>query len=156
MNSTMKSDQKTIRQCNVCLETKPISFFEKGRNTCKKCRSHKWLNNKDRIQISAARAGAKKKGVEFTLTNSDLIVPKICPVLGIEIKRGKESDHNNKASIDRILPYGGYTPENSRIISRRANTLKSDGTIIERDLIIDYMRQNEFPYKDQIADLYEI
>lgn len=76
-----------------------------------------WRRAKDR---------AKRKCMEFTIKESDIIIPKVCPIFGIEMQLG--GDSYNSPSIDRIDSSKGYTLDNIMIISYRANTLKNDAT----------------------------
>lgn len=74
---------------------------------------------------------AAKKGLEFALVAEDIVIPEVCPVLGIPItvgNRGRGSFVNTSPSLDRIVPELGYIKENVRIISARANNLKNNGT----------------------------
>ena len=57
----------------------------------------------------------------------DIVIPEKCPVFLVPIE---------VPSIDRIDPSKGYIPGNVRIISMRANMLKSDATLEEMDLIV--------------------
>lgn len=73
----------------------------------------------------------------------DIMIPEICPVLGIPIicgTRGRKGGTPNSPSIDRIEPFKGYTRGNVRIISNRANTLKNDATIEELDAVLADLR----------------
>jgi hypothetical protein len=88
-------------------------------------------------QLNGARRRAKNKNVKFFISVRDIPeTPKICPVLGIEIKPGTLTFSDNSPSLDRIFPELGYVRGNLRIISYRANTLKNNGTIDEFKLII--------------------
>jgi hypothetical protein len=71
---------------------------------------------------------AKREKTPFKLHLSDMPeFPDTCPVLGIDIySNGRQTD--NSPSLDRIIPELGYVPGNVRIISRRANMLKSNAT----------------------------
>lgn len=85
-----------------------------------------------------ARNRAKKSNTVFDLNLDDITVPKICPLLGIPLnvdKRGKGAAPDSP-SIDRIDPSKGYTKDNIWVISHRANSLKSDGTLLEHQLLI--------------------
>lgn len=98
-----------------------------------------WLN--DRPGYTAwhnAKRRAKEKNIPFTIHWSDIEIPTHCPILGIKLneKEVKESC----ASIDRIIPSLGYTKENIRIISMRANRIKSDGTAEEHLKIAEYIK----------------
>ena len=87
---------------------------------------------------------AKLKGLEFNLTLNDIPqIPDICPVLGIPIipNDGTSTPTDNSPSIDRIDNKKGYIKGNIRIISNRANRIKSDATIDElRKVLEDYER----------------
>ena len=74
-----------------------------------------------------ARLRAKKRGLEFTISPSDINIPACCPVFGVEFVKGGMQG----ASLDRIDNTKGYTPENIQVISRRANTMKGDSSLSE-------------------------
>jgi hypothetical protein len=65
-----------------------------------------------------------------------------CPVLGLPLNytvlTGRPED--NSPSIDRFDNDLGYVHGNVRVISNRANRLKSDGTKEEHLKIAEYMK----------------
>ena len=79
--------------------------------------------------LAKARENAKKKGIEFNIDLEDIIIPEYCPYLKIPLTHdlGKGQIKSN-SSIDRIDPAKGYIKGNVQIISRQANTMKSDAT----------------------------
>ena|ERR1035437_6680610 len=89
-----------------------------------------------------ARRRARKQKVPFDLKISDIIVPKFCPVLGMELKVTRYRKNDATPTLDRIIPSLGYVKENIRVISFRANQVKSNGTIEEHQKIIDYMKKH--------------
>lgn len=88
-----------------------------------------------------AKSRARKFGIEFSLCREDIIIPEKCPILGIKFKRGTGGFCPESPSIDRINPSAGYTKSNIKIISWRANRLKSDASIEEVEAILAYMKQ---------------
>ena len=104
-----------------------------------------------------ARKRALMQGLEFSLSRADILVPSICPVLGIPIIiGGKRSERS--PSLDRIDPSQGYVPGNVRVISDKANRLKGrrslqhlldlaeHGSIALREdyrKVADYVRREE-------------
>lgn len=78
----------------------------------------------------AARRRAKNKGLEFTIEESDIIVPTYCPYLGIELvnTRPRGDSRRDIASLDRIDPTKGYIKGNIEVISWLANTMKNNAT----------------------------
>ena len=65
-------------------------------------------------------------------------IPKYCSILKIKIKENKISAPlDSSPSVDRINPKKGYIKENIRIISNRANRIKSDATLKELRLILE-------------------
>jgi hypothetical protein len=88
--------------------------------------------------IRGTRYRAKKKGIVFDLTADDLIFPEFCPVLGVKLEPGNGLSANSP-SIDRVDNSKGYTKDNVRVISTRANSLKSDATLAEIQKLLAYM-----------------
>jgi hypothetical protein len=95
-----------------------------------------WCNVKKR---------AKNKGIIFGLKIEDVPkIPKYCPVLGIKIKKNSMSSPlDSSPSLDRINVEKGYVVGNVRIISNRANRIKSDASINELRLILKDGEKNE-------------
>lgn len=105
-------------------------------------------NNRHRLSrlLQQARVRAKKFEVDCDLTLDELIAifPEDgkCPVLGLDLKWGCNGKANRwcSPSLDRVDPKGNYTKSNIRIISWRANKIKSDCTVNEIELILKYMK----------------
>lgn len=80
------------------------------------------------------RLRAKKNGTPFNLDISDIIIPKVCPVLGIELISNVGRGHtDNSPSLDRIINELGYIKGNIQIISYKANAMKRNASM--EDLI---------------------
>ena len=136
----------TTRICDTCHTYKAKCQFspvikyhpEHGyRPTCKKCsaaaretarRNRSWKVNAAKILLQGVNARAKRAGRENTLTLTDIVIPDVCPVLGIPLHREERGTWMNAPSVDRIDSSRGYTPDNIIIVSRRANILKRDAT----------------------------
>lgn len=100
----------------------------------------KEAQNWERRICSTIKHRAKCNNIPFDIDPTDIIMPKICPVLGIPIQRtvGKGSGYwTNNPSVDRINPDLGYVKGNVRVISHRANLLKSNATLEELELILE-------------------
>lgn len=82
----------------------------------------------------AARHRAKRNNLEFTISEVDIVIPKRCPVFGMILKNGTYGNPSSP-SLDRMDPSKGYTRENIRVISWRANSLKSNATPLEIRLL---------------------
>lgn len=78
--------------------------------------------------LNAARARARKYGYEFDLTVDDIIMPKYCPLLGIEmfVTESRKGKKHSSFSLDRIDSSKGYVKGNVWVISMMANSMKSD------------------------------
>jgi hypothetical protein len=94
------------------------------------------------IMFRNARSKARYFGLAFNLQPEDVIIPALCPVLGIPLIRG-ERRTDNTPSLDQINITRGYVKGNVAVISWRANRLKNDGTLKEITAIAAYMRRNE-------------
>jgi hypothetical protein len=84
-----------------------------------------------------ARKRAKENGTLFCLSIQDIPeLPGLCPVLHIPIQANDRAGPlDSSPSLDRIKPHLGYVPGNVRIISNRANRIRSDATAAELSLI---------------------
>lgn len=84
-----------------------------------------------------AKARAKKSGIEFSITKQWVIdnAVKNCPLLGVELIYGAEKSKSKSASIDRKDSARGYTSDNCKIISFKANRIKSNGSLAEIQLL---------------------
>ena len=90
----------------------------------------------------AAKDRSKKSGIEFDITVDDIIIPDVCPVLGIEIKKSEDRHAcPNSPSLDRRDSTKGYVKGNVFVISWRANKLKGDATPEELALILKYAQE---------------
>jgi len=90
----------------------------------------------------SARNRAQRFKLDFDLSPEDIIIPDVCPVLGINIlpKQGKRT--NNTHSLDRIDNSRGYVKGNVAVISWRANRLKADASLAELEKLTEYVRKS--------------
>jgi hypothetical protein len=69
---------------------------------------------------------AAAKNIPFNIEPDDITVPAACPVMLCPFVLGKQSEMN--PSVDKLRPELGYVKGNVRVISKRANTMKSNCT----------------------------
>lgn len=97
----------------------------------------------EQILLSRARSRAKKKKIECSIVEGDIIIPNVCPLLGIPLHKvglnGKALD--TSPSLDRIDSTKGYVKGNVWVISWRANSLKNDATLDELEKLVSALRQ---------------
>lgn len=67
----------------------------------------------------------------------------MCPVLGIPIFSGRGKQIDNSPNLDRIVPEKGYVPGNVRVISAKANRIKSNATAEELKLVWEDLQKLE-------------
>lgn len=143
-----KNKEKRKRQAKEYYEANKEKAYENNKN---------WKRNNPEIHkksqrdwearhpeyyiINNARRRAKMFNVPFELKRTDIVVPDICPVLGIPIFRGKDGkSSDNSPSLDRIIPQKGYTKDNVRIISAKANRWKNEMTLDDALKIVAYLK----------------
>lgn len=72
-----------------------------------------------------AKKRADGKRLPFTISVKSIVIPDACPVLGIPLI-SSEGRVPGSPSLDRVVPGKGYVDGNCRVISDRANQLKSN------------------------------
>jgi len=99
------------------------------------------LQNPAKYLWKHAKRRAKEKKLPFTITIEDIKVPEYCPVLGLKLIQGDGKVHDASPTLDKIIPSLGYIPENIIVMSKRANTLKSNGTLEEHKQLVKWMEE---------------
>lgn len=90
------------------------------------------------LLLNGCRGRARQKNIEFSITEEDLTVPDVCPILGTKF----EYNTPYAMSVDRIDPSLGYVKNNIQILSRKANVMKSNATIKELVEFADWVYKN--------------
>ena len=80
-------------------------------------------NQPDMALVARAKDRARARNLPFNITADDVVVPPICPALGIPLVTGQKRSAMSP-SLDRVQPRLGYVPGNVRVVSDRANRLK--------------------------------
>lgn len=156
----------TLKRCYRCKNLKDISLFHRDKNCkdghsyeCKECRHissslrnrtiegkekdrNRKIKHKEKRLWYGAKTRAKEFHLDFDITPNDIVIPDICPVLGIPIIRDARGRSDGSPTIDRIDSTRGYTKDNICVISNKANTIKNNGTIEDHLKIIEYMRNH--------------
>jgi len=120
-NFNFRQDGKS-RNCKKCEDDYRRANLSKINEYCKKYKK----KNIEQTMLSAAKARSKEFGLQFNIDISDIVVPDLCPVLGMKLST--EGSKQNSPSLDRIFPEYGYTKGNVRVISWRANWIKNNAT----------------------------
>lgn len=86
-------------------------------------------DNYARYIFMSLRTRARRLNIEFNLEESDVVIPDVCPILGVPLTQlvghGRQ-DYN--PSVDRIIPQKGYTKGNIEIMSDKANRMKNNAS----------------------------
>lgn len=143
-----RPDQSRVRcrcDCGAEVDTTPARIRGRNKLSCgcwrkdrlgRPFQTHGLSKTPAYTMFYDARKRALERGLPFDITPQDLDVPSHCPVLGIEIGSGQR---DNQPSLDRIIPSRGYVRGNVRVISFRANRIKSDATAEELRAILAYI-----------------
>jgi hypothetical protein len=154
--STWNLKKENMKVCVACDQLLSIWKFSKldkwgsadgpRKHTCKKCshtqrererRERSWKQDARQTMLNNCRQRSKARGLECTITKDDIVIPDVCPILGIELKRGG-AFKDNSPSLDRIDNSKGYVPGNVVVISLRANAIKRDSTLEELKQIVSF------------------
>lgn len=159
-NKNKKAKDGHRNQCQKCQGRYRTKHYQNHRekelkqaktwrqNNPEKIRGY-YQSNKEtgELLLKGAKHRAKQDNVPFEITLEHIPIPEVCPALGIPIiihpsvKNGKGGPKPDSPSVDRIVSNRGYVPGNVRVISARANKIKSDATIDELEKIVAYIHK---------------
>ena len=119
-------------------DVKNINNFVKGIHFTKIKNN---MLNVEKCMLSKSKKRAKEQNLLYNLDEDYIksIFPldNCCPVFGIKFIY---ADKMKTASLDKIIPELGYVKGNVQILSKKANTIKSNYTIQELIEVIDCFR----------------
>lgn len=120
--------------------------LEKSKEYNKLYQREYFKNNREKYLYWQVKGRALRGGLPFNLEPEDLVIPDVCPVLGIPLFRntGGKRPTANSPSVDRIIPELGYVKGNIQVISQRANVMKNDASPDELRKFAEWVR-NTFP-----------
>lgn len=159
---------RQVKICTICRQEKSTVLDEEGKcvdfyvekngrlgSRRKKCmdiylaiwrknNKHRKRKRLDKMKITQpekylfirAKSRAKKKQIEFNLNIEDIKIPNTCPALGIQMMIG--DDKCGSPSLDRIDNNKGYIRGNVIVVSYKANSLKRDSSLDERQKLVDF------------------
>lgn len=90
--------------------------------------------------LSNLKRRAQDKNLPFDLTKEDLVVPDVCPALGIPIRHNPKHSFDS-ISVDRIIPEKGYVKGNIVLVSDLANRIKTNATPEQIRMVADFYKQ---------------
>jgi len=93
-------------------------------------------------KIKGAKDRSLRDGIPFDIVPEDVVMNRVCPVLGIPLRLSGNRGAQDIVSLDKVIPDKGYVKGNVMLISQRANTLKRDATIEELELVLAYMKRH--------------
>ena len=91
----------------------------------------KYRNNPVDSMFRNAKARARRRGLTFTITKEDIVIPELCPYLGVRLIPGTYAERKigSAPTLDRIDSDGGYTKDNIEVISDLANRMKHNASV---------------------------
>lgn len=100
-----------------------------------------YLKYPEKALLRSAKQSAKNKNLEINIELSDIVIPKLCPVLQIPFNFDRRSGRRlDGPSIDRIDSTKGYIKGNIQIISDLANRMKQNATIEQLKLFGEWTK----------------
>lgn len=128
-------------RCKSCQTIRASEYRKQNKTKIQTCQKKYYEANKDSINmhlkvrhrtnpkinmLTTAKHRAKEKKVPFNLTQDDFNIPDRCPILNIPLNVADRKSSDNSPSLDRIIPDLGYVIGNVQVISKLANTMKSN------------------------------
>lgn len=125
--------------CKECYDNKPNisdnnfrkTYDDEFKKLIYRQKRESRIRNFTHAMYIAAKNRARRKGIEFSIEESDIVIPDICPLLEIPIEYGTRANYDRSPSLDRIDNSKGYIKSNVWVISQKANAMKNSATFEE-------------------------
>lgn len=127
----IKEHMKQYYQNNIeAIKEQMKQYRQNNAEEIKEKNKQYYQNNLQKMMLRKAKTRAKQKNVPFNINEQDLVIPSICPVLGIPLEAGigKRTIQPNSPTLDRIIPDKGYVKGNIIVVSSIANIIKNNAT----------------------------
>lgn len=131
----MIRDEFSLRKELTPTQRHRLRYPERGAAKTLKYRE----NHPEKNLFRMAKERSKKYNIPFDIEVSDIEIPVLCPVL----KKPLVSRTSYAPSIDRIDNSKGYVKGNIQVISKRANSMKSDATVEDLRLFAEWINTLE-------------
>lgn len=117
-------------------------YYRDNRTVILKNRFDVQSSNPELALFRGAKAAAKRTGKDFEITLQDVVIPEVCPMLGIKLQFSLEKKHPGKPSLDRIDSSKGYVKGNVQVISWKANMIKNCHAALDLVAVGQFMLDN--------------
>lgn len=104
-------------------------YLERARNQRK---YNKARLKPEQLIYHRVRISAKVRGLECDISAEDIILPEVCPYLGLKLQFNEGKAGRNSYSVDRIDNTKGYIKGNIEVISYQANAMKQNASVEEQ------------------------
>lgn len=108
-----------------------MNTFPEQRQKYLEQKRQEFLRDYKRNMLAGAKRRASIKNIDFNITEEDIEIPTICPILEVPLVIGTKGDYEYSPSLDRIDNSKGYVKGNIQVISKKANSMKNSATIAE-------------------------
>ncbi len=123
--------------CKECQHARYKAYYDDPQNNMLVKKKENKKNNLELSILIKLKNRSKENELTFNLTKGDIIIPKFCPILGIELKTTNIRPQDCSPSVDRINNNQGYIKGNIIITSWKANRIKGTADINDMKLIYE-------------------
>lgn len=145
----LKNKRSDAIYCSVACSNRIRNkkYAANNENRLKLIEKRREYNKNGQLRMfTRVKSRAKKNNILFNLEIDDIVIPEFCSILGIKLhtEGGRErKNYDDSYSLDRIIPKLGYVKGNIRVISSRANLLKSNAEIWELEAVINDLKSRQ-------------
>ena len=113
-------------------------------------------NNPKRRLLSRAKYRAKRDGLAFELSESDITLPEVCQLCSRKLEYSLSRQDRRCASIDKIDPSLGYTKKNTWVICCGCNQKKGALTPEFMHMILSEIERRSIIFDEAGTAIYTL
>lgn len=135
---------------------KQREYQQKNREKLNKNKIENYKNDLPYSLWYGAKTRAKSKKLDFDIEVGDVVIPVVCPVLGIPLFYSSNKLSDYSPTIDRIDNTKGYIKGNIVVVSWRVNKLKNNTTMdVLEKIVAFYKPQEKLKYANELKKSME-